>query len=138
MKCKRCGQKITADIRFCPECGAEVTVAHKSKPGNPLNSVYIAAIAILIMLGIGIAAIFGVRNLNSFTAHIKSFQSYCGQYKLGDLTSEYEELIDRAKDAAASKNKEQYHKIENEFETFKKTLAAYIKEVDSFSGKEEE
>lgn len=138
MKCKRCGQKITADIRFCPECGAEVTVVHKNKPGKSQNSLYIAAIAIVIMLGIGIAAILGVRNLNSFTAHIKSFQSYCSQYKLGDLTTEYEELIDRAKDAAASKNKEQYHKIETEFETFKKTLAAYIKEVDSFSGKEEE
>lgn len=138
MKCKRCGQKITVDIRFCPECGAEVTKVLKNKPRKPAKSIYIAAIAIVIMLGIGIAVGLGFRNLNSFTAHIKSFQSYCSQYQLGDLTPEYVALTDRAKVAAASKDKDKYHKIENEFETFKKTLALYLKQVESFSGKEEE
>ncbi len=139
MKCTRCGEKVTAEDRFCPKCGMEVSgIKQKAHVRKKVLCILAAFLAVALVAGIGAAVYFKGQSTKRFLARLGSFQDYCGKSRMGDLTGEYEELVGRAEDAAQRKDQDAYAALEEEFEQFQSTLDGYLEKVDGYLGKEDE
>lgn len=101
MRCKKCGKKITADIRFCPECGTEAGRKTKRRPAVPRKERYIAAAVTAAMLCIAIAVGLGMRSLNrfkSFSEKEEEFQAMFEKLNLNESQeTAYQSLINELK-----------------------------------------
>ena len=166
MKCNQCGAEVTENNKFCTKCGnmidtrsklqetqsseemnseqpniqSETTATDMDKPPKNKKPIIISGIAVILLLCIVAGGIF-LQNSNkaqAFDKKVKAFEKYCSTYQLGDMSEEYDSLMEDARQAVKNKDKEAYKGLEESFDTFKNDLVMYEQQVAAYAGKLEE
>lgn len=109
---------------------------------SPKNKkpIIISGIVAILLLCIVASGIFlqNSKKVQAFDKKVKAFEEYCSTYQLGDMSEEYDSLMEEAEKAINNKDKDTYKGLEESFETFKNDLVVYEQQVAAYSGKSEE
>lgn len=133
--------------------GANKTKARKQMDGNIQNKaglskvkierktmivICVSLLAAIMIATAGILYCCDAQKTSRFSDELLAFQQYCEARQLGDMKTEYGELIEEAELAIAHKKDDSYETIEKEFESFKVGLDEYLIKVESYAGKRDE